>query len=479
MTPTPAIDLGPVAPELFLVATGILLLVVGVLPRRPGATPRLTIALGGVALAAVASLLLWHRTGPATVLAGAVAADRFGVAVRLVLLPVAGLGLLYAHLRDGESARPEAGALVLFATAGMTLVAVASDLIVVFLGIEVLSLALYVLTGMSPRLEASEAALKYFLLGSFASAFFLFGVAIAYGASGSTRLADLSSALAGTGQAHALGLLAIVLLTVGFAFKVGAVPFHMWTPDVYQGAPTPVTAFMSAGTKVAAFAAAMRVFDVGLAPLAWDWGPALALLAAVSIVVGSVLAIAQTDVKRMLAYSSIAHAGFILMGVSSPGQGGMGAALFYLAAYAAMILGAFGVVLAIEGRDGGSDLDAFRGLGRRDPFLAGLLATFLLSMAGIPPLAGFAAKLQVFSAAVGAGRTWLVLVGVLASVAAAFFYLRLVVRMYMEEPADASAGTATAALRAAVAVPALVTVLLGIVPGPLLDLLGRAAVIRW
>ena len=255
--------------------------------------------------------------------------------------------------------------------------------------------------------------------------------------------------------------------------------FHMWTPDVYEGAPTPVTAFMSAGTKVAAFAAAMRVFDVGLAPLAWDWGPALALLAAVSVVVGSVLAIAQTDVKRMLAYSSIAHAGFILMGVSSPGQGGMGAALFYLAAYAAMILGAFGVVLAIEGRDGGSDLDAFRGLGRRDPFLAGLLATFLLSMAGIPPLAGFAAKLQVFSAAVGAGRTWLVLVGVLASVAAAFFYLRLVVRMYMEEPADASAGTATAALRAAVAVPALVTVLLGIVPGPLLDLLGRAAVIRW
>jgi NADH-quinone oxidoreductase subunit N len=395
---------------------------------------------------------------------------------------VAALGLLYAHLRDGETARPETGALLLFATAGMTLLAVASDLIVAFLAIELLSLSLYVLTGMSPRLEASEAALKYFLLGSFASAFFLFGVAVAYGASGSTRLAELASALAGTGPAHALGLLAVVLLAVGFAFKVGAVPFHMWTPDVYQGAPTAVTAFMSAGTKVAAFAAAMRVFDVGLAPLAWDWGPMLAVLAAVSVGVGSLLAIAQTDVKRMLAFSSVAHAGFILMGVSSPGQGGMGASLFYLAAYAAMIVGAFGVVLAIEGQEGHegrADLDAFRGLGRRDPVLAGMLAIVLLSMAGIPPLAGFAAKLQVFAAAVDAGRIWLVLVGVLASVVAAFFYLRLVVRMYMEEPAEVSAGAASAALRAAVAAPALVTVLLGIVPGPLLDLLGKAAVIRW
>ncbi|MFM8944710.1 MAG: NADH-quinone oxidoreductase subunit N [Actinomycetota bacterium] len=432
---TPAIDLGPLAPELALVLTAIGLRLLGVAPRRPDAATRFAIALAGLVVAAGAALALWGWTGAPTVLGGAVAADRFGVAVRLVLYPVAAMGLLYAHLRDGDDARPEVGALVLFATSGMSLLAVASDLIVVFLGIEILSLALYVLTGLSPRLEASEASLKYFLLGSFASAFFLFGVAVAYGASGSTRLVDLAAAVTGLGQVHALGVLAVVLLTVGFAFKVGAVPFHMWTPDVYQGAPTPVTAFMSAGTKVAAFAAAMRVLDVGFAPLAWDWGPLLAGLAAVSVVVGSLLAIAQTDVKRMLAYSSIAHAGFILMGVASPGQAGMGASLFYLAAYAAMILGAFGVVMAIEGTGERADLDAFRGLGKRDPVLAAVLAVFLLSMAGIPPLAGFAAKLQVFTAAVGAGRTWLALVGVVSSVIAAFFYLRLVVRMYMEEPA--------------------------------------------
>ncbi|MFM7718719.1 MAG: NADH-quinone oxidoreductase subunit N [Actinomycetota bacterium] len=482
MTPsTPTIVLGPVLPELVLVVAAIAVLLAGVLPRRPRSTTLLGIALAGLAVAAWAAIGLWGREGNPTVLAGAVAADRFGVLVRLVLYPVAAISLLYARHQEGEAQRPEVGALVLFATAGMSLIAIASDLIVVFLALEILSLALYVLTGAGPRLAASEAALKYFLLGSFSSAFFLFGVAMAYGATASTRLSAISAALVGTGGGRALAILAMVLLAVGFAFKVGAVPFHMWTPDVYEGAPTPVTAFMSAGTKVAAFAALARVFDVGLQPLAWDWQPVLAALAAASVVVGSLLAIAQRDVKRMLAYSSVAHAGFILTGLVLPGQDGMAASLFYLVAYAAMILGAFGVVLLVQGRgEERSDLELFRGLSKRDPLLAALLAIALLSMAGIPPAAGFVAKLGVFRAAIAADMTWLALVGVLASAAAAFFYLRLIVLMYMEEPLPGTeAPDAGAGIRATVAVPALLALVLGLVPGPVLDLVRTAAVIRW
>ncbi|MFM8998531.1 MAG: NADH-quinone oxidoreductase subunit N [Actinomycetota bacterium] len=479
---TPSIALGPIAPELVLLAFAIGVLIAGVLPRRPSSGALVGAAGVGLALAAGVAVLRWDGADGGAVLAGAVASDRFGIVVRLVVLAAAGLGLAFAHHQEGERLRPEFGALVLFATFGMTLIGSATDLIVVFLALEILSLALYVLTGLGARLGASEAALKYFLLGSFSSAFFLFGVAMAYGAAGTTRLAGVAAAISG-GDAgvRALGLLAVLLLAVGFAFKVGAAPFHMWTPDVYEGAPTPVTAFMAAGTKVAAFAALARTFHVGLQPLAWDWTPIVAGIAALSIVVGSVLAIAQTDVKRMLAYSSVAHAGFILTGLVATGQTGMSAALFYLVAYAGMVLGAFGVVLLVQGRsEERSDLAAFRGLARRDPLLAALLTVFLLSMAGIPPMAGFVAKLQVFRAAVDAGMIWLVLVGVLASVASAFFYLRVLVRMYMEEPDEASASpAATPALRAAVAATAFVTVALGVLPGPVLDIVRAASVIRW
>lgn len=481
MNGTPALDLGPVTPELILVVAAIAVLIAGVLPRRPSPSALMGLGLAGLVLAAGASLLLWDREGSLAVLAGSVASDHFGVLIRLVILPIAAFGLLYARFQEADVDRPEFGALVLFATVGMTLISVATDLIVVFLALEILSLSLYVLTGASDRLGPSEAALKYFLLGSFASAFFLFGVAMAYGATVSTRLAPIATALAGSGATRALALVAMVLLIIGFAFKVGAVPFHMWTPDVYQGAPTPVTAFMSAGTKVAAFAALMRVFNVGFQPLTWDWTPLIAVLAAASVIVGSVLAIAQTDVKRMLAFSSIAHAGFILTGLVAPGQEGMTAALFYLVAYSGMILGAFGVVLIVQGRsEERSDLAAFRGLYRTDPVVAVIMSIFLLSMAGIPPAAGFVAKLSVFRAAIYGGATWLVLVGVLASVAAAFVYLRVMVLLYMEEPEEGSvAPVAEPGLRALVAVPALITLVLGLVPGPLLDVLRSASVIRW
>jgi NADH-quinone oxidoreductase subunit N len=396
---------------------------------------------------------------------------------------VALFGVVYGTLffrRQPEAYRGEFYPLVLFATAGMTLIVAAADLIVMFLALEILSLSLYVLTGITGRRGSNEAAMKYFLLGAFSSAFFLYGVAMAYGATQSTKLAEIATALAGRTGSMALALLAMAFLIVGFAFKVSAVPFHMWTPDVYQGAPNPVTAFMAAATKVAAFFALMRVLDVALQPLSWDWTPVVWVLAALSIVVGSVLAIAQTDVKRMLAYSSIAHAGFILTGLSAPGAAGIRAAAFYLIAYATMTLGAFGVVMLVAAKgEASTSLGSYQGLYKRSPALAALMSIFLLSLAGIPPTAGFVAKVSVFSAATGAGHWELALVGVIASVAAAFFYLRVIVFMFMREPQGESQHDESVLPRLVVALPAALTLVLGVFPGIVAGILDKAAVLRW
>jgi NADH-quinone oxidoreductase subunit N len=303
---------------------------------------------------------------------------------------------------------------------------------------------------------------------------------MAYGATGSTQLSAISRALAGRTDGTALALAAMGLLAVGFAFKVSAVPFHMWTPDVYQGAPTAVTAFMSAATKVAAFAALMRVFNVALQPLAWDWRPVLWTLAAVSVLVGSVLAIAQADVKRMLAYSSISHAGFVLTGLVGAGETGVGAGLFYLGAYAATILGAFGAVMLVSSRgEQRTALDAYAGLARRSPALAGLLTVFLLSLTGIPPTAGFVAKVSVFRAAIEAGAWPLALIGVVGSVIAAAFYLRVIVLMFMQEPEGDVEPDGALGIRLVVAVPAVLVIVLGVFPGLVVEFLERAAVLRW
>jgi NADH-quinone oxidoreductase subunit N len=412
-----------------------------------------------------------------------VAVDRFALFFRLVILGCAALGvLLGAHYleRTGEG-RGEYYALLLFATAGMTLLASAADLIVVFLALEVLSLSLYVMAGFSwRRLASQEASLKYFLLGAFSSAFFLYGIALAYGAAGTTSLGGIAEALSGPSESTALALAAGGLLIVGFSFKVAAVPFHMWTPDVYQGAPSPVTGFMAAGTKVAGFAALIRVTTVALGPVAWELLPALVAVSALTMVVGSILAIAQDDVKRMLAYSSIAHAGFVLVGVAAANQEGVSGSMFYLVAYAAMILGSFAVVIVVSrtGEDRTS-FRSYRGLARRNPVLGALLALFLLSLAGIPPTAGFIAKVLVFEAAVRAGLEGLVVVAVLASVVAAFFYIRLIVLAYMEDPEEAERVPAEPAPGVALGVAAALTLVLGILPGLLLDPLQDAAVLRW
>jgi len=498
MPQAPPIVFGPILPEIIVAGAAIVILLVDAF--WPSRDQRLAAGLSllGLAGAAAASIRIWltiddlvaggrpEVAASAPVLGGMVAGDKYSVFFRLVILASAAVAVLlgYHYLRRTGEARGEFYALLLFATSGMTLLTAAADLIVVFLALEVLSLSLYVMAGFSwRRLSSQEASLKYFLLGAFSSAFFLYGIALAYGATGTTSIGGIADSLTANAGSLGLALVAGALLAVGFAFKVAAVPFHMWTPDVYQGAPTPVTAFMAAGTKVAGFAALIRVTGAALGGVGWELQPALYVLAAATMVVGSLLAIAQQDVKRMLAYSSIAHAGFVLVGVTAGNGQGIAGAMFYLVAYSAMIMGAFAVVVLVS-RTGErrTSLQSYRGLGRTNPVLAALLALFLLSLAGIPPLAGFMAKVLVFQAAVDAGLESLVIIAVVASVIAAFFYIRLIVLSYMYEPEDeheaevVSAGPAPAV---ALLATAGVTLLFGLFPSLLLGFLESASVLRW
>jgi NADH-quinone oxidoreductase subunit N len=488
MIPTPPIELRPIFPELLLCGAAIIGMLYEAFAGRASRGVHLVIALVGIAAAAVSELALWDWSGSPYVLGDTVAVDKFSVVAGIVLLGAAALGCLfyssYAH-REPSAFRGEFFPLALFATAGMVLIAAANDLVVVFLALELLSLSLYVLTGITGTRRASEAAMKYFLLGAFSSAFFLYGVTMAYGAATSTKIVGVAGpgivqVLAGRTGSQALALLAMGFLVIGFGFKISAAPFHMWTPDVYQGAPTPVVAFMSAATKVAAFFALIRVLDVAFQPLTWDWTPVIYALAVVSIVLGSVLAIAQRDVKRMLAYSSIAHAGFILTGLTAANTTGIRAAMFYLIVYSLMTVGAFGVVMLVSARgEEQTSLDAYAGLARGSPGLAALMTIFLLSLAGIPPTAGFIAKVTVFSAAIGAGNWPLAVVAVLASVVAAFFYLRVIVYMYMREPTGMIEPDAGLMPRFAAGALAAGVVVLGVFPGILTGILEPASVVRW
>jgi NADH-quinone oxidoreductase subunit N len=365
--------------------------------------------------------------------------------------------------------------LTLFASAGMMMFVASNDLLTMFVALEVLSLPLYLLSSLArrKRLLSQEAGMKYFLLGAFASAFFLYGASLVYGATGSLNLAGIDAGISGRVGVDSLLLVGMGMLAVGMLFKISAVPFQFWTPDVYQGAPTPVTGFMAAATKAAAVVALMRLFYVGLGGLVDDWSLLLWVIAAVTMLLGSLLALTQTDVKRMLAYSSVAHAGFLLVGIVAADAQGTAAVLFYLLAYGVATVGAFAVVTLV--RDAGGEathLSQWAGLGRRSPLLAGVFALFLLSFAGIPLTSGFVAKLTVFSAAFDAGQAVLVLIGLLASAIAAFFYVRVIVLMFFSDPVEggATVGVPSAGTTAVITAAALVTVLLGIVPGPVLEL---------
>ena len=442
--------------------------------RSPG--ERMPIAgLGVVGLigAGIASIVMWNQNASSF---GVVAADNFGLFVTLILVLV---GLLSVAIsgptieREGLPAG-EYYALMLFSIAGMMLMATATDLLVIFLALEILSLAVYVLTGIRrTSAQGSEAAFKYFLLGSFSSAFFLYGIAFTYGLTGSTHLDRIGSLLAAQAMAPTpMQWLAVGLLFVGFAFKVSAVPFHMWTPDAYEGAPPAVTGFMSTGVKAAAFAAFARVFLSAFEPLRGDWVPVLWVVTAATMVVGTVVGMAQSNVKRMLAYSSIAHGGYLMLALISANDVGKGAILFYLLAYAVTNLGAFGVIALLDTADRPNDqVRDYAGLWNTHPGLAALMTIFLLSLGGFPPLAGFVAKWYVFSAAIKAGYTWLAIIGVLTSVVSVFFYLRIIVMMYMT-PSDAPANfpAIPKVAGAALIVSAILIVYLGILPTRLLDL---------
>ena len=465
-------------PVLLLTGTALLVMVSDLFLEGPDRDGLGWLGIVGLVVTAVASITLWNQ--PESGFGGAMALDRYAIFFNLLFCLAAGLTLLMSmnYLEQTEIRVGDYYTLVLFATVGMVLMAAATDLIVIFLGLEVMSLAVYVLAGIWRQQQRStEAALKYFLLGAFATGFLLFGIALLYGATGSTALSAIAGQIAkASGDQRMLLLIGMGLLLVGFGFKVAAVPFHAWTPDVYEGAPTSITALMAVGVKAAAFAAFARVFMHGLAGLATDWTQVLWVVAALTMTVGNVIAVLQQNIKRMLAYSSIAHAGYLLVGMVAGGDGGGGAILFYLLAYTLMNLGAFGVVMALGKRGEPNELlDDYAGVGFRQPFLGFTMTVFMLSLAGVPPLVGFAGKYFLFAAAVKAGYVGLVVIAVLNSVVSVYYYIGVIVKMYMTEgQVDVPVPTSRPYLFATMLLTAAGTVLLGVFPSSAFEIARQA-----
>jgi NADH-quinone oxidoreductase subunit N len=432
----------------------------------------------GLFAALFVSVAQWGNSGATFTAVGdapMVVVDKFAIFLNVTLLLSGILSLLIGlnFLETHGLNKPEFYMLMLFSLSGMMLMGMSNDLILVFLALELLSIPLYIMSGFAwPQLKSEESAMKYFLLGAFSSSIFVFGIALTYGATGTTSLPGV---VAQINASSALGLGAIAFILVGLAFKVAAAPFHMWTPDVYEGAPTPVTAFMSVGAKVAGFAALLRIFMVAFPNVGEAWVGAVAILATLTLIVGNVAAIAQSNIKRLLAYSSIAHAGYILIALAASvdSPDGVSAALFYMFTYLFGTLGAFAVVMAMEKKDDkGVLLDDYKGLWQRSPAMALAMAIFMLSLAGIPPTGGFVGKLFVFRTAVEANLTWLAVVGVVTAVISAFYYLRVVYLMFMFE--GEAEITAKPALGTAVAVMVVVTLLLGVLPGTWFELARQA-----
>lgn len=483
---TPQVEWSVLLPVLILLGGALVLMVVGALtPRRPKLPwhAGLTVALALAAI--VSSVFLWWRVrddGPISAVSDAVVVDGLSLYLGIAILCAVVLAALLTHgylQRERlESADPYV--LMLLSAAGGLVMVGANDLLVLFLGLEILSIAVYVLAGIHVRRARSgEAALKYFVLGAFSSAFFLYGTAMLYGFSGTVSLVGISEALTANPGEGTLVSIGIALLLVGLLFKVAAVPFHQWTPDVYQGAPTPVTGFMAATVKIAAFGALLRVLYVSLGGMQWDWEPMLWIIAALTMLVGSIIAVTQTDIKRMLAYSSIAQAGFILVGVVAVSREGLASSMFYLIAYAFTTIGAFAVVSMVRDASGeATHLSKWAGLGKKSPLVASMFAIFMLALAGIPLTSGFIGKFGVFTAAIASGATWLVIIAVIASLIAAFFYARVIVLMFFSDPGPETASVVVPSTftTIALAAGATVTIVLGIVPQPVLELVSNADV---
>jgi NADH-quinone oxidoreductase subunit N len=521
--PTPSVEYFLLCPMLIVFSVAVIgVLVEAFVPRSARYATQVSLALGGSIAALVAVVQVWKSlpaSGRQAVL-GAVAIDRPALFLQGTLLLVTIMAVIFMAERthtakakvavavgssggldsftpqasavpdsDAEREAQRAGAaqtelfpLAMLSVGGMMVFPASNDLLTMFVALEVLSLPLYLMCGLARhrRLLSQESAMKYFLLGAFSSAFFLYGVALLYGATGTLTLTGIRDGLVHGDTSMAL--VGVALLSVGLLFKVGAVPFHSWIPDVYQGAPTPVTGFMAAATKVAAFGALLRVVYVALPPLHEQWRPVLWAIAILTMTVGTFTAVNQTDVKRMLAYSSVAHVGFILTGVIADNAAGLSATLFYLVAYSFSTIGAFAIVGLVRNADGSelsedATLAHWAGLGQRSPIVGVMLSMFLLAFAGIPLTSGFISKFSVFKAAAQGGAVPLVIIGVISSAVAAYFYVRVIVSMFFTEPSDATPQVVAPSTlsKIAIAVCAVVTLGLGILPQPLLDLADHAA----
>jgi len=475
-----ASDLIRFLPEIILTVMGTALMVLD-----PVLHKRSSYAFGHLSIAALvagigAAVLAFSQPGPA--FGGMLIVDGFATYFRILVMAVGILTILpsYGFLARQDAETSEYHALLLFSIAGQCLMAAANDLIMVFIGLEISSISSYVLAGyLREDKRSNEAALKYFLLGSFATAFFLYGVALVYGTTGTVNLTAVRDAIAGQESSMVVFLgLSAALMFVGLGFKVSAAPFQIWAPDVYQGAPTPVAAFLSAGPKAAAFAVFLRIFLTAFGPIGAGWEPLVWLAALASMTVGNFAALLQTNVKRMLGYSSIAHAGYVLVALTARSDIGMAAAMFYLAGYALMNIGAFAVVGHLSGRgEKYQNIEDLAGLGQKQPLTAALFTVYLLSLIGVPLTAGFFGKFYIFKAALESHLVWLAVLGLLNSAVGAYYYLRILVTMYMREPGEAVASVPplTPTLRLALILPAAGTLFLGIFPTWLLEFAGRSA----
>ncbi len=473
-------DLIRFLPEIILTVMGTLLMVLDPLIHRRSSNAFGHLSLVSLIAALGGSVYAYGHAGPA--FGGMLLVDGFATFFRVLVIGVGILTILpsYRFLRRQDAETSEYHALLLYSVAGQCLMVSANELIMIFLGLEISSISSYILAGyLRDDKRANESALKYFLLGSFATGFFLYGVAFIYGSTGTVNLSAVHGKLLGPEAPSSMFVgVAAALMFVGLGFKVSAAPFQVWAPDVYQGAPTPVTAFLSAGPKAAAFAVFFRIFMTAFEPIANGWEPLVWISALLSMTIGNFAALMQANVKRLLAYSSIAHAGYVMVALTARSEVGTAAAMFYLAAYAFMNIGAFAVVSHLSGKgERYQNVDDFAGLGQKQPLTAAMLSIFLLSLIGVPLTGGFFGKFYIFKAALESHLVWLTVLGLLNSAVAAYYYLRLLVVMYMREPSEATSNAEplSPGLGAALILPALGTLVLGIFPSWVLDFAGKSS----
>lgn len=463
-------DLAAIRPELWVAAMSMVVLVADLFVPRGKKAFLASLAL---VTCVVGCAMIFTSGVDRLVFSNLFSIDSFSAFFKLVILVATAVTVLMSirFLDIEETHLGEYYALLLMALTGMMFMASAVDLIAIYISLELMAIACYVLTGFFKRdRQSNEAAMKYFLLGSFASGILLYGMALIYGLTGSTNLYEIAGKLDGSGSNHSIVLLGMLMLIAGLGFKVAAVPFHMWAPDIYQGAPTPVTGFLSVGPKAAYFAILLRICLVGLIPLSADWRTVLAWIAFFTMTVGNIGAIVQTNVKRLLAYSSISHVGYLLMGLVAGGDFGVSGMMLYLFIYVFMNLGAFGIVIYLrsEGQTG-DEIEHFNGLAKRNPWASALMVVFLLSLAGIPPTAGFVGKYFLFSAAIDQGYGLLAIAAVLNSAVSLYYYFKIVMAMYMGEPSEQLAFNESGALVLALILAVSATIAFGLYPAPLID----------